>query len=191
MVAGVVRGLTNHDIGSNGGRKGGDEARARALRNNGFCECAPLGGECGCTKWRKCSNYCESASPRLIEEWRCPAPLCCASGVCAVMDRGELEQLGASMVLEYSSELERDRARQEGNHPKCYADPAATAAAAEENATAAAAEENRPSCNCCDAAKWWCNNVMLFCAFTVMALCYICLLYMNQIYKQNLAVCLV
>ena len=63
----------------------GDKMQAMVLRNNGFCECAPLGGECGCTKWEDTYTGGSSDAPeeKEVRVYECPAPMCCQTGVCA------------------------------------------------------------------------------------------------------------
>ena len=165
--------VANHDIGSNGGRNGGDEARARALRNNGFCECAPLGGECGCTKWEGTAPHGDDPDEeKEVRIYACPAPMCCQTGVCAHNESAWGGIYGPPGTLtewrdiedtrKYASKGERNAARAH-QHPRCFAtdDPESSA------------EARKPNCNCCDdGTKRWCNYPLLIICFTMLPVCW-------------------
>ena len=140
----------------------GDLAQVHALRNNGHCECAALGDECGCTKYK--STYTEGHHNKEREvkymHFRCDAPLCCATGVCA-HDASEPQYTWEKIedTRRYPSDAERQT-------PICVATADTDSAAA----------PRTPNCNCCDSVKGWCNNDMLICAFTMMAVGWVAML---------------
>ena len=127
----------------------GERRKAMALLNNGFCECAPIGGECGCTKWYE-TRCDEDGSCREDDVYACPAPLCCQTGICAHDEAawgraGNLtEWRNVDDTRGYQTKQDRKHARAT-QHPKCFATGDVSG------------ELRKPDCNCCDGAtKMWC-----------------------------------
>ena len=151
----------------------GDKMQAMVLRNNGFCECAPLGGECGCTKWEDTYTGGSSDAPeeKEVRVYECPAPMCCQTGVCAHNESAWGGIYGPPGTLtewrdledtrEYLTNQERKAARAT-QHPRCFA----------MDDSESSARARTPDCNCCDdGTKGWCNNDMLVIAFTMLPAC--------------------